>query len=308
MVFLFGNPTRNSGGFYEACAGDQKHRYLVRSIDSRSVAITNKDYFADMAKDYGEDSDIFKVRCRGMFPSAGTSQFIPSHLVEEAQAREVPGNYHSDRQNPLIIGVDVARHGDDEAVIWPRIGMDARSFPPRRFSGLDTVQLAGQVIAYCNVFAGLGRKPDAIFIDVTGLGWGVYDILKRSGQNVFPVNFGTTPVKANMYRYKADEIWGEMRDHMDRLILPSRQEGAGLGQDVYNHLTKREFEYAPGTNKIHLERKKDMKVRLGFSPDLADALACTFAMPVVVQDHRLTQAILTPSMAIHEYDPLESKW
>jgi hypothetical protein len=305
MQFLFGNPTQNSGGFYEACQGDQAHRYITRSIDSRDVAITNKAYFLEMEKDYGSESDMFKVRCRGLFPKTGTGQFIPTHLVEEAMSREVPGNYHSDRHNPLVIGVDVARHGDDETVIWPRIGYDARSFGPRRFSGLDTIQVAGQVIAYANQFVALGRKPDAIFVDATGLGWGVYDQLKRTGHNVFAVNFGSGAVNTSKYRYRSDELWGNLRDAMERLILPQRTGGAGLATDIFKHLTQREFEFLDN-GKIHLERKKDMKSRLGFSPDLADALAVTFAQDVIAMN---TPVVMnSPMMAIHDYDPLESKW
>ncbi|KKM77052.1 hypothetical protein LCGC14_1373970 [marine sediment metagenome] len=87
MVFDFGNPTRNSGRFFEQCQGRLRHRYIVRSIDSRDVAITNKALHQEWIDDYGIEDDYVKVRILGQFPSAGSVQFIPTSLVEEAMKR-----------------------------------------------------------------------------------------------------------------------------------------------------------------------------------------------------------------------------
>ena len=87
MVFDFGNGTQNSGAFYEECVGRMRHRYRVRSIDSRTVAITNKKKIADDMEDRGEDSDFFRVRWRGMFPEMGHSQFISTALGDGAMER-----------------------------------------------------------------------------------------------------------------------------------------------------------------------------------------------------------------------------
>lgn len=74
MSFDFGNPTRKSGMFFENCIGKFRNRYKVRSIDSRNVSITNKSLFREWAEDRGEDSDFFKVKVKGEFPSAGDLQ------------------------------------------------------------------------------------------------------------------------------------------------------------------------------------------------------------------------------------------
>ena len=71
MRFDFGNPTRNQGYFYENCIGKFSKRYIVRSIDSRTVKITNKALFKEWIEDYGEDSDFVKVRVRGLFSISG---------------------------------------------------------------------------------------------------------------------------------------------------------------------------------------------------------------------------------------------
>ena len=140
MRFAFGNPTRNTGKFRE-CFGKFKHRWLLWQIDSRDCRMTDKRKLDEWVDDYGEDSDFVKVRVRGEFPSASSMQFIPSDIVEAAQEREAKSYSHE----PLIIGVDVARFGDDQSVICFRRGRDAMTIPWRKYRGLDTMQLAVRV-------------------------------------------------------------------------------------------------------------------------------------------------------------------
>jgi len=136
MSFDFGNPTRKSGMFFENCVGKFRHRFQVRQIDSRSVSITNKELMDEWKHDWGEDSDFFKVKVKGEFPSAGSLQFISSDEVREAMLRKVDVT----NTDALLIGVDCARFGDNDTVIFPRVGMDAQSWGYRRFKGLDTVR------------------------------------------------------------------------------------------------------------------------------------------------------------------------
>lgn len=303
MVFDFGNPTRNSGMFFENCKGRFKDRYKVRSIDSRTVAITNKELHKQWIEDYGIDSDFVKVRILGQFPSAGSLQFISNALVEQAMAREIV----PDRHAPLIIGVDVARFGDDETVIYPRIGYDARSFPARRYKGIDTVQTTNRVIECIKDFRTMGIEAAATFVDGGGLGAGVVDQLRALGHNVTEVQFGGGATDTQTYRFKSDEMWGNMRAALPKLCLPRLTDPNGV--DLQTQLTQREYGYTLAGNKIHLESKKDMKDRLGSdkgSPDIADALALTFASEVAPV--RLAHGEqMKPVTVVSEYDPHEAR-
>ena len=307
MTFDFGNPTRNSGRFFEQCEGRFRHRYRVRRIDSRTVAITNKDRINEWIEDYGVDSDFVKVRVLGKFPSAGSLQFMPSDLVDEAMQREVV----LDRQAPLRIGVDVARYGDDETVILPRIGCDACSFPAKRFRGINTTQITGHVIEMLKEFGLLGMRCQGLFIDGTGgYGAGVIDQLNTLGYTPIEVQFGSRPVDGKQYRYKSDEMWGDMRNAMDKLMLPRINELNGV--EIKAQLTQREFAYTLQGNKIHLEPKKDMKARLGgeaSSPDIADALALTFAQDIGATVMPLDANVYGNQRTVeHEFDPLDPKY
>jgi hypothetical protein len=161
----FGNPTRNSGRFRE-CFGRFRHRWGHGHIDSRSVEGTNKAQLEQWVRDYGEHSDFVRVRVRGVFPHAGSMQFISSELVEAAAAsdRDVPWI----RDEPLIMGVDVARFGDDASIIRFRQGRNARGIPPIKLRGADTMELAARIADESNL-----HRADAIFIDGGGVaaGW-----------------------------------------------------------------------------------------------------------------------------------------
>lgn len=274
MVFDFGNGTRNSGMFFENCVGRYKDRYLVRMIDSRDVQITNKAKIEQDRVDFGgEESDFFRVRWRGMFPDASTTQFIPGTLVRQAQERELIPN----KKAVLVLGVDVARFGDDESIIKPAVGSDFRSFAAKRYKGLDTKQLSDEVIKTVRDFLALGMQVRAINVDGTGLGAGVVDNLKHLGYPVNDIQFGAGPLDKKAYRMKSDELWGTLKNDMESLCFP--EEDTEEGMMIYDQLTQREYGHTL-KGQVHLESKTDMKERGVQSPDLGDAYAlCRAVVP-----------------------------
>lgn len=261
----FGNPTRNTGRFRE-CYGRHANLWRHYRVDSRTVPGVNKAQIAKWAEAYGEDSDFFRVRVKGEFPRAGSMQFIASDIVEEAVKREAISHLH----DTVIYGVDVARYGDDESVIWQRRGRDARTWPCIRMRGVDTMTLAGRVAEL------MTKDPGACFVDETGIGGGVIDRLRQLGFEVRGVNNGGKSdwrVEGESVANKGAEMWARMREWL-------RSGGAipDVG-DLRDQLTGREYGYNTHS-EILLERKDDMKERGLSSPDLADALALTFAYPV----------------------------
>jgi hypothetical protein len=305
MTFDFGNPTRNTGAFYENCVGKQKHRYKVRMIDARTVSITNKKEQQKIIDDYGIDSDISKVRVLGQFPSQASTQFIAAELARFAALRPLPER----NKDTITIGVDVARFGDDDSVIYPRQGMDARSWPITRINGADTIQIAGKVIELVRHFRSLGMKVGAINVDGGGgYGGGVVDHLRSLGYPVHEIQFGSNPIDKDSYRYKVDELYGKIREALKtRLCLPALQGTGSIGNALQEQLTQREYGiYKLG--RINLEPKEELKKRLGCSPDIADALALTFAYEAAPSD---VQESLgggsNKGTTQHEYDPLEGE-
>jgi hypothetical protein len=299
-----GNPTEPAGRLAE-CFGRQRHRWHGRQIDSRTVPGTNLPLFAEWVRMYGEDHDFVRVRVRGMFPRSGSMQFMGSDLVEAACNRE-PVPLLTD---PLIIGVDVARFGDDQSVIWPRKGRDARSIPPIRLRGVDTMQLAGRVAECVREW-----HANAVFVDGGGVGGGVIDRLRQLGVDVIEVQFGGKADRVSMteerpaYNNKRSEMWGNMREWLGG--ERAREGGGSIPDDpeIRADLTGPQYGFivADGRDATALERKKDMKQRALASPDLADALALTFAYPVMPRESadagRLGYIAPNPA-ALNDYDP-----
>ncbi len=271
----FGNPTRTAGRFRECFAGGRfAHRWNPRQINSRSVAMTNKTQIASWLKDYGEDSDFVRVRVKGVFPRAGTMQFIDSERVAEAVARELV----ADPTAPLVMGVDIARHGEDQTVIRLRRGLDARSIPAVKFRIPDLMVTASRVMELVNSYS-----PDAVFVDGTGFGWGVVDRLAQLGcSTVRGIDFGVSADRRDLseaaarYANKRAEMWGYMKEWCRAGCLPD-------DRDLVADLTNVDYGY-DASDAIRLERKDDMRRRGLASPDDGDALALTFAYPVTKRD------------------------
>jgi len=268
---VFGNPTRNTGRFRDCFQGGRfEHRWQAAAIDSRTVPISNKKQLQRWVDDYGEDSDFVRIRVRGIFPRIDAESFISFSLANDAVEREV-----LPQGGGVILGVDVGRFGDDPSVIYPRQGRDAVTRPPEIFYGIDLMTLAGRVAA-----AFLRHGATICMVDEGGVGGGVVDRLRQLRIPVVGVDFGSKPDyfygEKSRYANKRAEIWGEMREWLSYGSIPHMSTG--------DDITLVEELAAPtyGLNvkeAIQLESKKEMRRRGVPSPNVADALACTFAFP-----------------------------
>lgn len=258
---VFGNPTRNTGRFRD-CFEKDKKRWTHRHVDSRTCKMTNKTELNEWVETYGEDSDFVRVRVRGIFPRAGAMQFISTDLVDKAMLQEIP--YEAYCMIPVVIGVDVARYGDDQSCIAIRQGRKLHEI--RKFREYNTMQLAHEVVVAMKDYGGAA----AVFVDVIGVGAGVVDRLQMLGHPVIEVNGGSTAFDEEHYYNKTAEMW-------DRTLQWLKSE-ADLPNDMDMRAAAigREY-YFDDKERIRLERKTDMKKRGLPSPDEWDAVAHTFA-------------------------------
>jgi hypothetical protein len=269
MSFDFGNGTRNTGRFKENCVGKYRHRYRVWSVDSREAYTSNKSLIEQDIKDFGEDSDYIRVEYRGLFPRQASLQLIANDKVEEAQKRLVPAPTLA---TPLYIGVDVALQGSDSTVIYPRLGSDARSYPPRQFRGLDPEQIAEEVKQYYKELRQVGFTAAGIFIDGGGgYGSGVFTHLRQMGIHATLVYPGRSALKSKDYGNRVTEMWAEMAKAIGTdLCLPDSTNR--IGKELAEELTERE-----AGQTLSGQLRLVSKTQLDKSPDIADALALTFA-------------------------------
>lgn len=296
FLLAFGNPTRNTGWFHGAFHG-QRHRWTTRQIDSRKVAITNKEQLQQWVDDYGVESDFVKVRVRGVFPTASSLQFVPRDVVATAMSRDLPES----RGEVVVLGVDVARFGDDSSVVFTRIGRDARTWPVLRYAKLDTMALASRVAERANFFRSAGYRV-AINVDGGGVGGGVIDRLRAMYFDVTELQFGSKALDPRKYANRRAELWGLMRDWLAGGALVD-------DDDLLADLTSVEYGFN-SADAILLERKADMKRRGLASPDAADALACTFGVttPIaMLDDEDHWRSVERERLEVLAYDPMASR-
>ncbi len=260
MWIAFGNPTQNSGGFYDCFKRNRKYWY-TEQISSWDSEMVNRQWLEQMRDQWGEDDDRYRIRVSGQFPSQSVFQFISLKLVEAAAARVIHPKQIEGM--PLIMGVDVARQGDDDSVIVLRQGLLVREI--ERHHGLNTVELADVVAQRYAMW-----QPDGCFVDGVGIGAGVVDILQTKLKvPVVEVQAGSKSTK-NIYNNKRTEMWGDMKEWLEAgASIPDKD------QALIDDLIGPMYDY--GVNgKMKLERKKDMKLRGVASPDAADAISMTF--------------------------------
>lgn len=192
------------------------------------------------------------------FEAAEAVQFISYEHIDQALERTM-----EDPQRPVILGLDVARFGDDRSALAIRHGDKLMKIIT--WQGLDTMQTASKVVEIAQ-----RESPDRIFVDGVGVGGGVVDRLRQLGLRAVDVNAGGRATEHTRYFNKRAECWGRMRDWLkNRGALTPHPE---LELDLQGP----EYSY-DAHNRIQLEKKEDMKKRGIPSPDLGDALALTFA-------------------------------
>jgi hypothetical protein len=283
----FGNPTRNSGRFKD-CFGRFRHRWRTRQIDSRTVSFTNKTQIQKWVDDFGEDSDFVRVRVRGVFPNASTSQFIPNDYVEMARGKHLKTDQYSFA--PIILTLDNAWTGGDEVVIGKRQGLAfsiLAAFPRND----DDMKIAGAVARFEDE-----HKADAVLIDY-GYGTGVYSAGKNLGRNWILIPFGGASADDGFLNKRA-EMWNKTKEWL--------KEGGAIPNDPIlcaDLVGPEGYVVATGKNagRVYLESKEDMKARGLASPNRGDSLALSFALPVRKKEAGQAKKEYSSS----EYDPMK---
>ncbi len=183
---------------------------------------------------------------------------------------------------PLIMGVDVARFGDDKTAICLRRGRCIEKIIT--FEKLDLVQVAHQVSGMIAEY-----RPQKVFIDVGGCGAGVYDILINNGfiNEVVAVNFGERAENPERYVNRRAEMWDRVREWLKSDVPVRLPKIDGIVEDLTAPLKMYD-----AVGRLQLEAKADIKKRIGHSTDLGDAIALSFAVKnveLLCGAHRMRQ-------------------
>ena len=259
---VFGNGTRNVGRFYDCFNKLKGKPWLTWQVDSRTCKAANKPYLERLVEQYGgEDTDQARVRVRGLFPRTATRQLISTEAVERCQGHQTEGW----EMQPKLMGVDIARFGENSSTICVRQG--------RRVSEIEVLPKMDLMETARHVAEAIRReRPLQVFVDGSGIGAGVVDRLRQLNFSVVDVNGGNSSLNPRFLNKRA-EIWWAMKEFIEGLCELPKDDKLKL------ELTCLEYDFTD-KGRIRLDRKTDIMEQYGFSPDRADALALTFSYPV----------------------------
>ena len=273
--------------YYKAIEEDDwtASRYTVFDTDS-----LHPDEVKRLQRDMSETSFAREYLCD--FSAQGDDQLIALADTEDAAKRI----YQKDhvKLSPIILGIDPARFGDDRSVVFRRQGRQA--FEPVVYRGIDNMELAARVANLIEE-----HDPDAVFCDA-GAGSGVIDRLRQLSYDVIEIPFGGKAMKPEQYINRRSEMWWLMKQWIE--------DGGAIPNDVAlkQELATPIYWYDNVGRRV-LESKDQIKKRLqgAGSPDLADALALTFALPVakkVPEDIYIKRRKVSTQKA--DYDPYKA--
>ncbi len=262
-MILTGNPTRPDG-FFHATHTRLRERWWTLRVGSDEVERA-RGHIDDVVATYGRDSNAYRVRVLGEFPTTADEQVIPLDWVEAAVKRAVePSELYR-----VVWGLDVARFGDDRSALAKRRGRVLLE-PIKSWRGKDTMQTAGMVRAeYEATFK--DERPSEILVDAIGIGAGVVDRLVELGLPARGVNVGEAPAAGERYMRQRDELWWRAREWFGARDCKIADDPALIAE-----LTAPLYSFS-SAGKLLVESKDEQKKRIGRSPDLADAFVLTMA-------------------------------
>lgn len=287
-----GNPTAVDGLLYLVC-GKLREGWEIITItadpdDPKRTPRVSVEHAASQIKAYGRDNPWVMATILGLFPPGGFNNLLTLDDVESAMRRSYKLDQY--RHAPKIIGVDVARDGDDQSAIFKRQGLQA--FEPKLFRNAKSQDLAGWVAQIEDEW-----RADGIIVDGTGgYGASLLDALSQMNRSARDCQFSSSALNSDKYYNKRAEIWYEMAEWV---------KSGGALPDVPGLLEElTQIKYSFKGDKIIIEPKDQFKARIGRSPDLADALAVTFASRITPKNDILPVVNSRNSQA-EEWSPFE---
>ena len=263
-IIMAGNPTRSDGYFYDAFHSDREKWHCI-TVSCEEGEYVDPKFIAEMADKYGAESNVFKVRVLGEFPTQSDDVLLPLHLIEDAVTRDVEAG----PTTPVVWGLDVARFGGDRSALAKRQG-NVLVEPIKTWQNKDLMELAGIVLSEYDAVP-YSMRPQAIYIDAIGLGAGLADRLRELDMPAVAVSVSETASLKDRFNRLRDELFWSCREWFEARDCHIPDDGTLMAE-----LSGIRYKYL-STGKLKVESKDEMKRRGQRSPDVADAFVLTFS-------------------------------
>jgi len=234
-------------------------------FNSEKSPLADKAFAQRIARQFGRDSDIYRIRVLGTEPKGNPTALMQVTDVEEARLRTV------EPVGRLSLGIDPSRFGNDMTVVTLAHGK--KVFPQKSLSKSDTDDIVNLALNTLREYRDTSGCQQTCFIfvdDGGGYGGGTIDTLRKNRED----NIDVIPVKNEFdnnhpkYADNASVMWGEVAEMLDELDLPNDEDSDFLLEE----LTGRNYSHDK-QGRIKLEPKAIYKKNHEEnSPDRADSL------------------------------------
>ena len=268
-LLLIGNPMSLSGTYWNSFM-DERTAQLYKQIHisafdcpnvkdngSKIPGLCTKEWIEERRQEWGEDNPLYQIRVLGEFPQQGIDTLIPLNWITQAIKRECKA------EGIKVLGVDIARYGDDETVACLRQG--GKLIKIWRWSKQDTMQTTNRLFNIIQT-----ESPNEVRVDVIGIGSGVVDRLKELGVKVKGINVAESAKENNKYTNLRAEIFWQLRERFQKGDIDTPDNSKMVAQ-----LAGLKYEF-DSSGKLKLQSKEDMRRKGLKSPDIADALAIAY--------------------------------
>lgn len=281
-VLSIGNPDVTTGPFVDACRSPELWNEIHIGYASTPAAtgeevpeevadgLISEAWATDRALAWGTDSALYQSKVLGEIPSGDVDPWRVISEEDAARCRYIDEAYEDDPDAVHIGGIDIGG-GGDRTVIVERIGSSVGRV--ESFSDRDPMLTVGKLVNLIEDW-----DLQRVRVDVVGIGWGVAgrlkEVLRERGSKcvVQYVNFASRSSQPKRFINARAEAWWNGRE----LSRNRAWSLAGLDDDAIGELTAPRYEIVDSSGKLRVEKKDDIRERLGRSPDIADALLMAF--------------------------------
>ena len=249
------------------------------------IGLSSPQWALDVFNDLGPQSSVYQTRVLGQFPEEADDTLIPLRDVEAAVKRQsqIPTD------TPPVMGVDVARFGNDKTVIIIRHGPKVIYIDELRKS--DIVNTTGAVVTDA-----LKHKVKNIIVDEIGVGAGVLDNLKADKRfDAIGLNGSNSPNNTELYLNKRVEVFDGLRQRFadGDISIPNDPE-------LISQLASLTYKYN-ARGQLQLESKDQIRSTGRQSPDKADAIALAFTTDIKSRPRKSIKFFTEKSLARLRY-------
>jgi len=322
-VLAIGNPTVTGGPFYEAAKSGRWHVITITALEHPNIVAglqgRREEYPGAVSLAWLEDKladprwvdkmgtptdeaereawlkagyfefrevwyrpgPIAEAKILGRFPTTLTDTVWALAWLEAARSRELKWR----ENDPLELGMDVARYGDDSTTLHMRRGPCALRHT--RWSKAANTASAGRVKVQLQAELDTGKHDNLpaiiIRVDTTGgHGGGVADMLRQELRavseriQIVDVSASESARDGRRYPNRRSELWFEVADRGMRGDLDLTRMGQTEYDDLITQLLAPRFAYDSGGRRV-VEKKDETKSRIGRSPDDADGFNLAWA-------------------------------